>query len=90
VNELYLIKFKPERSSTGRLLGDYGLKGHCGPQSWKRTVELIAEEGIGQVEYVKHHDKDPKNYGALEGKEMLRLCQAVAKAILISTPPNVK
>jgi hypothetical protein len=89
VNELYLIKFKSERSSTGRLLGDYGLKGYCGPQSWKRTIELIAEEGIGKVEFVKHRDKDPKNYSALGGKEMLRLCQAVAKAVLISTTPYV-
>ena len=75
MSKLYLVKFKRELFGGKRY---YGFGGNTGPQSWDETVKLIAKQGIGKVQYVQHYDKTPVNYKRLDGKEMLRLWQAVA------------
>jgi hypothetical protein len=75
MNKNYKIKFRRERVGGKRF---WGLGGHTGPQSWIETVKLIAERGIGKVQYIQHCDKNPKNYKRLTGKEVLSVWQAVA------------
>jgi len=72
-----MVKFRRHMGASGQTLwGDVGNKG---PQRWENIVRQISDRGVLAVEFVRHHDQNPKNFQRLKGWEMLKLWKDVSK-----------
>ena len=77
MKKLYKVKFKPT-------MNVWGMQGHNAPRSFEEIINLIAEQGVENVQYVQHADKGKDGSHRFDGKEML----ALWKAVKSKTPSN--
>ena len=73
MNKLYCLKLKPP--VVKRAVVD---KGYHPGLSKQEVIDLIFKNGIGEVEIIRHDDKNPVNQHRLEHWEFLEIWKGVA------------